>query len=113
MPEPEHLTALEQLLLLSTLRIGEGAYAAAIRDDVLETAGRSVSLGTIYVTLMRMEERGYAESAMGEPTPERGGKAKRLYGVTPEGQRALTRMREIQKRMWEGMPDADGAAETA
>lgn len=109
----DHLTDLEQLLLLSTLRIGEGAYAAAIRDDVEEEAGRSVSLGTIYVTLMRMEERGYAASGMGEPTAERGGKAKRLYAVTAEGREALTRMREIQDRMWEGVPPPDRAPETA
>lgn len=107
------LTELEQLLLLSVLRIGKDAYAAAIREEAAEGAGRKVSLGTIYVTLMRLEKRGLAGSFLGESTAVRGGKAKRLYRVTAEGHRELLRVRRIRERMWEGVPEAPEAPETA
>ncbi len=105
---PQHLTDLEQLLLLATLRVGQGAYAAALLDDLVETADRSVSLGTIYVTMVRLEERGLVGSELGEPTSQRGGKAKRLYRVTEEGREALERTRAMLERMWLGVDDADG-----
>jgi DNA-binding PadR family transcriptional regulator len=102
-----HLTDLEQLLLLATLRVGDGAYAAALLDDLVETADRSVSLGTIYVTMVRLEERGLVASELGEPTAQRGGKAKRLYRVTEEGREALERTRAILERMWRGVGATD------
>lgn len=97
------LTDLEQLLLLAVLRVGEGAYAATVQEEVAERVGRDVSLGTIYVTLMRLEERGLAESGLGEPTAVRGGRAKRLYRVTADGRRELERARAHHERMWEGI----------
>lgn len=99
----DHLTDLEQLLLLAVLRVGEGAYAAALREDLAEEADRPVSLGTIYVTMMRLEENGLVTSDMGQPTPERGGKAKRLYRVTESGRAALERTRAMMERMWSGV----------
>ncbi len=109
----QHLTDLEQLLLLSTLRVGDGAYAATILDDLVEAADRTVSLGTIYVTMVRLEERGLVASELGEPTAQRGGKAKRLYRVTPEGREALERTRAMLERMWRGVEDADTVPERA
>jgi PadR family transcriptional regulator PadR len=109
----QHLTDLEQLLLLATLRVGEGAYAAALLDDLAGTADRSVSLGTIYVTMVRLEERGLVTSELGEPTSQRGGKAKRLYRVTAEGRDALERTRRVLERMWEGVQDDPALPERA
>jgi PadR family transcriptional regulator PadR len=109
----QHLTDLEQLLLLATLRVGDGAYAGALLDDLTETADRSVSLGTIYVTMVRLEERGLVASELGEPTAQRGGKAKRLYRVTEEGRAALERARTILERMWRGLDDTDTLPERA
>lgn len=110
---PHQLTDLEQLLLLSVLRVGEGAYAAALREDLGEAADRSVSLGTIYVTMMRLEENGLVTSDMGEPTAERGGKSKRLYRVTAEGRAALERARMVMETMWSGVEVEGTVAEEA
>lgn len=104
MPQYPHLTDLEQLLLLAVLRLGADAYGAAIQADLEEHAEREVSLGSIHVTLGRLEERGLARSEKGEPRGRRGGKARRIYAVTPEGRGALERGREVLDRMWDGVP---------
>ena len=99
---------LEELVLLAVLRLGEHAYGARIREELAEQAGRSVSISTVYVTLMRLEEKGLARSWMGEPTGERGGKAKRHFDVRPEGVAALESTRAVRERMWEGVSSPVG-----
>ena len=94
---------LEELVLLALLRLGENAYGAAIREELKQRADRTVSVSTIYVTLMRLEAKGYVRSWMGEPTGERGGKAKRYFEIRPEGTDALEATRTIRERMWEGV----------
>lgn len=103
MPKGSHLGDLEELTLLAVLGLGARADGGAIRAHLADRAGRSVSVSTVYVTLMRLEEKGYAESWKGEPTGGRGGKARRLYAVTPEGRRALEAVREIRAAMWRGV----------
>lgn len=113
MAEHPHLTDLEQLLLLAVLRLGDGAYGAAIQADLEDHAARSVSLGSIHVTLGRLEERGLARSEKGEPVGRRGGKARRIYEVTAEGRAALEWARQMMDRLWQGVPDgvpAEGEA---
>lgn len=107
MAKGSHLGDLEELVLLAVLRLGEDAYGAAIRQELKAHAGRPVSISTIYVTLMRLEEKGYARSWKGEPTAERGGKAKRHYAVSPAGVEALQKVRDVRERMWDGV--AEGA----
>ena len=102
--EVQRLTDLEQLLLLSVAQAGDAAHAGAVREILAERGERPASLGSIYVTMTRLEERGMVESSMGEPTAERGGKAKRLYRVTPKGMVALRHSRRVLDRMWEGVP---------
>lgn len=109
MPEHPHLTDLEQLLLLAVLRTGDEAYGAAIQTDIEETAARHVSLGSIHVTLSRLEERGLTRSEKGAPKGVRGGKARRLYEVTPRGRAVLEWSREVMGRMWDGVPHEEGA----
>ena len=109
MPEHPHLTDLEQLLLLAVLRLGEGAYGAAIQADLEDGASRSVSLGSIHVTMARLAERGLAASTKGAPKGVRGGKARRMYSVTAAGRRALERSRKMMERMWEGVPSTGGS----
>lgn len=90
------LGELERLALLAVLRVGEGAYAVSVRDEIERRTGRSVSRGAIYVTLDRLERKGYVTSRLGEPTAERGGKAKRVFALEGAGQEALaTSLQEI------------------
>lgn len=93
-------TDLEQLLLLAVLQIGEEAYGAAIQERLEAGAGRSLRLGSIYNTLLRLEERGLVRSSLGESLPVRGGKAKRVYEVTADGLAALREARAVFDRMW-------------
>ena len=96
---------LEELVLLAVLRLGGDAYGASIREELMTRADRAPSISTIYVTLMRMEDKGYVASRMGEPTRERGGKAKRFFRLEAEGMKALEAARQIRERMWEGLTD--------
>ena len=100
MPKGSHLGDLEELTLLAVLGLGERADGASIRTRLEERANRSVSVSTVYVTLMRLEEKGYATSWKGEPSGARGGKAKRMYAVTPEGREALEAVRSVRAGMW-------------
>ena len=86
MTERAYLREFEQLVLLSVLRLGDEAHGGRIRRDLEETAGRSVSVATIYVALSRMERRGFVRSWMSDPTPVRGGKSKKHYALEPEGE---------------------------
>lgn len=107
---PASLSDLEHLVLLGVLQVGDDAYGAAIADLLAERADRRVSVGTLYNTLVRLEEEGLVASELGDPTPVRGGKAKRLYRVTEEGMEALAEARAVMERMWEGVPVPDGRA---
>jgi PadR family transcriptional regulator len=76
------------------------AYAVPIREFLEERTGRSVARGALYTTLQRMEAKGYLSSRMGEPTPERGGRAKRFWTVTPTGIAALQASRDALVSLW-------------
>lgn len=105
-----YLSDLEQLLLLSVLRLGGDAYGGAIRTDLIEMAGRSVAVATIYVALSRLEDRGFVRSWLADPTPVRGGKAKRYYAVEPAGSEALSEARDVMDRMWNSIPSPESGA---
>ena len=79
----------EYLLITATVRLGENAYGAAIRRMIHE-AGRATSIGALYTTLDRLEQKGLVKTWMGEATPEQGGRAKRIVAVTKEGVRAAS-----------------------
>jgi len=79
------LGVLEQMVLLALLRLGDGAYGVPIREAIEERTGRAITPGSIYTALSRLEARGLVASRFGEPTPERGGKRKKLYTIEPGG----------------------------
>ena len=81
----QNLGELEQLMLLALLQLGGESYGASIRAEILDRIGRSITPGTIYPTLDRLEARGLLESRAGEPTAERGGRAPRLFRITKAG----------------------------
>lgn len=103
MGRQEALGGFQQLVLLAILRLGEDAYGAAIQREIEDTAGRSVSISTIYVTLERLQARGLVSSWMGEPTQVRGGRSKRFYELTEAGASTLHATREQLERMWRGV----------
>ena len=103
MSKGTHLGDLEELVLLSVLGLGEDAHGGRIREELIAKAGRSPSVSTVYVTLMRLEEKGYVRSWKGEPTAARGGKAKRFFELSPEGVTALEATRAVRDRLWEGV----------
>ena len=103
MTDRSYLREFEQLALLSVLRLGDEAHGASIRLDLEQTAGRAVSVATIYVALSRMEQRGLVRSWMSAPTPVRGGKAKKHYALEAAGRDALRQSKATLERMWQGV----------
>lgn len=98
------LSDLELRALLATARLGEEAsYGVAIHDDIVLRTGRGVSVAAVYAALARLEERSLVRSSRSDPIPERGGRARRHFAVTPEGRRALVEEQRIQDRLWEGI----------
>jgi DNA-binding PadR family transcriptional regulator len=103
---PEYPGEFEQLVLLSVLRLGDEAYAIPIREEIEKRTGRSVSRGAIYITLDRLEQKGYLDSWRSDPLPERGGRSRRYYRVRPLGVRAVKESWKALSKMWEGLPGA-------
>ena len=93
----------EQVVLLAILRLGEDAYAVTVRDEILRCTGRDVSRGSIYITLDRLETKGYLKSRLADPTPERGGRAKRYYTLRPKAVEALRESRRALVALWRGL----------
>jgi len=97
------LGELETLILLATLRLGEGAYGVSIRDEIRHRTGKWLSRGAIYTAITRLERKGFLTSVLGEPSPVRGGRAKRFFSVTRSGSRALQASTRAVDRMREGL----------
>lgn len=93
----------EELLLLAIIRLRDNAYGVTMRQELEERAGRLVSIGALYTTLERLEEKGFISSRQGEKTPERGGRAKRYYKVEAAGLSALNESLEARDRMRLGL----------
>jgi PadR family transcriptional regulator PadR len=102
----DYLGEFEQMVLLSIIRLDEGAYGLAIKDELEAVAGRSPSSGGLYTTLDRMEKKGLVESYAGEISMERGGRPRRYVRVTPEGGALLARSRHTLMALWEGIEEA-------
>jgi DNA-binding PadR family transcriptional regulator len=79
----------EQLILFSVLQLGDDAFGVAIRENIDDRTGRTVSSGAIYTALGRLEERGYVTSRVGEPVEGRAGRPRKFYKLRPEGARAV------------------------
>lgn len=99
-----NLGELEELVLLLVSSMGEEAYGANVRQEVSRKARRNLTLSTVHVTLHRLEEKGFVKSAMGEASPVRGGKRKRIFRITAYGLRVLAHSRELRERLWTAIP---------
>lgn len=93
----------ELMVMLAVTRLDEGAFAVPIRRLIELEAARDVSRGALYTTLERLEGKGFLASSLGEPLPERGGRARRYYGVTRQGREALERTRVALANLWRGV----------
>ena len=93
----------EQIVLLAILRLGEEAYGVPIVEEIQRRTGREVSRTAVYVALTRLEKRGLVSSRMGDPTPERGGKAKRYFKVEPPAIERIRDSKDALVRMWDGL----------
>ena len=94
----------EQLVLLACLRLGDAAYTMAVAEEIESATGREVSHAAVYVALRRLEKKGLVDSALGEATPERGGRAKRFFTVLPPALQALQDSRDAVSSLWLGLP---------
>jgi len=102
MAKNDSLGELEQMVLLALMRVGNDAYGVTIRREIEARTGRAVTLGSIYPTLHRLENKGYVRSFTGEPTATRGGRARRHFVLRPSGRAVLRRQRRMLNALWEG-----------
>lgn len=100
---PMYLGEFEQIVLLAVLRLGEDAYAIPIREEIERRTGRAVARGALYTALERLEQKRYLRSRMSAPLPERGGRSRRYFALTPPGLAALRGSRESLLKLWQGI----------
>ncbi len=105
-----YLGEFEEIVLLAVARLGNNAYGVTIRQTVEDVARRSTSIGAIYTTLERLEEKGFVSSRQGESTPERGGRAKRYFKIEGAGVRALDDAEQVRNRLRGQLQPSGGTA---
>lgn len=103
MPRGDLLGSLEHIVLLALIRLQSNAYGMTVRREIEERTGRDISIGAVYTTLERLQAKGYVSSLVGEPTAERGGRAKRLFRIEADGERALRASQEAIRKMTLGL----------
>ena len=103
MGKGDFLGEFEQVVLLAVARLRGDGYGVSIRREIERRTGRDVTVGSVYATLARLEEKGLLESEEGEPTPRRGGRARRHFRILPAGVEALETARGMMDRLWEGV----------
>lgn len=106
---PDSVGQFEQIILTAILSLRDDAYGVTIHQKAGQLAApKKISLGAVYVTLDRLEDKGFISSRLSDPTPERGGRAKRLYHLEALGERALEESAATAKRIWETVAEAFG-----
>jgi PadR family transcriptional regulator, regulatory protein PadR len=104
----EALGNFELMVLLAVLRVGEDAYGVPIARELADKISREVLLGSVYAALERLEGKGLVASSLGDPTPERGGRAKKYFTLTARGLREVRETRRTLVRLWRGLPELQG-----
>jgi DNA-binding PadR family transcriptional regulator len=105
MADRSYLGEFELMLLLAVIHLGDEAYGVPITRELEAHRGRGVAIGSVYAALERLEAKGLVASSLGDPTPERGGKAKRYFRITKEGLRQVHETRRVLTRLWQTLPD--------
>jgi DNA-binding PadR family transcriptional regulator len=105
MPERSYLGEFELMILLAVIHLGEEAYGVPISRELERHRSRDVSVGSVYAALERLESKGLVASSLGDPTPERGGKAKRYFRLTKAGLRQVHETRRVLSELWRALPE--------
>jgi PadR family transcriptional regulator, regulatory protein PadR len=98
----------ELMILLTLIRLGDNAYGVPVSKELFDKTGREVAVGSVYAALERLERKGLVSSTFGDPTPERGGRAKRYFRATAKGLREVEMARTALTSLWHGLPRLEG-----
>jgi PadR family transcriptional regulator PadR len=96
------LSRIDELILVTIWKLGPGAYGTAIREEIIKATGVNWLLGSIYGPLGRMHRREFVATIKGDPTPERGGRAKVFYELTPAGLKEVKKIQAVNSAIWKG-----------
>ena len=108
MARRSYLGDFELVVMLAVLRLGDIAYGVPIAREIALQSGREVLLGSVYATLERLRQKGLVSSTLGEPTAQRGGRAKRYFQVTTKGLSEIRHARQTLIRLWRGLSELKG-----
>jgi len=108
MPVQHSLGEFELQVMLTVIRLGDQAYGVPISHEIEQRTGRNVAFATVYSTLERLQKKGLVTSDLGDPTPERGGRAKRYFRVTKVGLQTVRDTRRNLIRLWHGLRELQG-----
>ena len=98
----KYLSRPEEIVLMAVYKLKDNAYGLSIRKMIHKMTGQNWSIGAVYVPLERLEKKGYLDSRLTDPLPERGGRRKRMFSLTRAGLRELDDLHRNQVRIWEG-----------
>jgi DNA-binding PadR family transcriptional regulator len=102
------LSRTEEFILLAIIFLKDEAYSVSIRRRLNEVTDKTWSYGALFVTLEQLVKKNFLTSSLTDPLPERGGRSKRIYAMTPDGHRALHEIKRMERRMWEAVSEAKG-----
>ena len=102
------LSNFELMVMLAIIRIGDDAYGVSISNEIEQTTGGEVLLGSVYDALTRLQEKGLITSVLGDATPERGGRAKRHFRTTARGLRLVRDTQKSLVKLWSGLTELKG-----
>jgi DNA-binding PadR family transcriptional regulator len=98
------LSRSEEIILIAIVKLKDNAYVVSIKEELKRMTGETWALGALFTTLDRMLRKGYVTSMLSAPTPERGGRRKRLYSLTPTAVEVLNEIRQLQINIWQNIP---------
>jgi len=104
-----YLGEFELMVVLALIRLGEDAYGVPISREIEKRSGREVAIGSVYAALERLEEKGLVTSRLGEPTAERGGRAKRYFRITDSGLNEARQTQRTLVSLWKGLLELSGS----
>lgn len=97
-----HLSRIEEIILISILKLDDSAYGVSIRDRINKDTGEKWSFASIYPPLDSLKNKGFVDKTKGDPLPERGGKSRYFYRITPAGKKMLIRIFNSRQKIWGG-----------